>query len=325
MSNTGRLRTKATNFGKRMVFRANRALGNYRDVVWIVGDGRSGTTWVSDLVNHDGRFREMFEPLHPQLVKAASFVQPHQYCRPGAMDDRLRDLMGSILSGGFCDPRVDFGNKALVYEGLLVKDIFANLMCYAACQAFPQVRPVLLIRNPFAVAASKYKKRDWFWGDEPLDLLNQPALREDFLAPFEDLIRQTSARGDFILNQVLIWAIVNYVPLQQFAPEGLHVCFYEQIYADPEGEISRLFRFIRNGEDCHVKLDDDLIRRPSRVVKQETSFKAGSSPVTSWKNEIDPQRIDDGLRLLEAFGFDGLYNDASMPDAGVLKRPAAVA
>ncbi|WP_111497883.1 sulfotransferase domain-containing protein [Marinobacter bohaiensis] len=310
--------SRARTLGKRLVLRANHALGNYRDAVWLIGDGRSGTTWVSDLINHDRGYREMFEPFHPQLAQGAGTFTPHLYVRGGEMNDELRNLARTILSGRLCDQRVDVANKAFFYRGLLVKDIFANLMCHAVCRELDWVKPVLLIRNPFAVAQSKARKKDWYWASEPMDLLKQPALYEDFLAPYEDLIRRTSARSDLLLNHILIWSIINTVPLRQFAPQDIYVSFYESIYAEPNREVSRLFGFLQGQPDYRIELDQALINRPSRVVRNETSLASGSSPVTSWKDDIEPRLIDEGLSILEQFGLASLYDEDGMPDKRVL-------
>ena len=34
-------------------------------VGWMVGSGRSGTTWLASLINADHTMREVFEPVHP--------------------------------------------------------------------------------------------------------------------------------------------------------------------------------------------------------------------------------------------------------------------
>jgi len=172
----------------------------------------------------------MFEPFHPQMVSQASFLRPHLYVRPNATDERLRTFAANVLSGRFSHRHVDAANGAFSYRGLLIKDIFANLFAYWASLQFPGVKVTLLLRNPFAVALSKSRKRHRYWLTEPLDLLGQQDLREDFLGPFEDTIRETSATGNYLLKQILIWSINNYVPLRQFSPGQLHVTFYEDVY-----------------------------------------------------------------------------------------------
>src|SRR5688572_637852 len=73
MANLSRLMPAAKFRIKRAILAANYRLGNYRERLWLIGDGRSGTTWAANLLNHRGRYRQLFEPFHPQMVSAASF------------------------------------------------------------------------------------------------------------------------------------------------------------------------------------------------------------------------------------------------------------
>ena len=44
------------------------------------------------------------------------------------------------------------------------------------------------------------------------------------------------------------------------------------------------------------------------------------SPVTSWRDDLSKQQIDDGLEILQHFGFENLYNKDSMPNMDILKN-----
>jgi hypothetical protein len=313
------IKSKALDAYIYLTLKGNYYLNNYNEVIWLVGDGRSGTTWVSSLINHQKNYREMFEPFHPRH-EGMEFLLPHQYMSDHDANDNLRVVADAVFSGKFMHHRVDSSNRSLLYSGLLIKDIFANLFCFWACRQFPRVRPILLIRNPFSVALSKYKKRKWFWVTEPLDLLRQISLHKDFLMPFEDLIRKTSAKGDYILNQILIWSIIYYVPLLQFKPEEIHICFYESIFTDPDREVSDILQFVRQKPDrIHTKLSKEIINRPSRVIGSDSNIILGTSPVSSWKGELSSRLIDEGLEILDCFGFADLYDTASMPQKDVLK------
>jgi hypothetical protein len=309
-------------FTKKLVLRANYELGNYREVLWLVGDGRSGTTWVSDLINHDKRYRQMFEPFHPQLVPAMDFLTPHHYVRPLELNEKVKRIAGDVINGRFTDTRVDARICSLWHHGLLIKDIFANLLCGAVSREFPHIKPVLLIRNPFAVACSKLKTKDWFWLTEPLDLLNQKELVEDYLIPFKDIIQKTSTKKNYLLNQILIWSILHYVPLRQFSPDEIHICFYEDIYTAPEQEIADIMYFAKGKQAAEqVKLQKDYINRPSAVSGPKSTVVLGTSPLCSWKTELDPGLINDGYDILRHFGLADLYDhDNALPIRAVIKK-----
>ena len=53
---------------KKIIAYANYMNKNYKEVIWLIGDVRSGTTWVSNLINHENKYRTMFEPFHPNYI-----------------------------------------------------------------------------------------------------------------------------------------------------------------------------------------------------------------------------------------------------------------
>jgi hypothetical protein len=304
-----------------VALRGNAWLGRYEAVVWLIGDGRSGTTWTADLIKHGTRFREMFEPFHPRFVESMSFLQPHQYLRPAATCERLERIASSVFSGRFTHPRVDSANRHYKYDGILVKDIFAHLFARWASLRFPDVRIILLLRNPFSVALSKYRKRDWFWATEPLDLLNQTDLLADYLHPFEDVIRKTSREGDYILRQLAIWSIIHYVPLRQFAPGQITVAFYEDILRDPDREMARISGLVNSssGSARTHELSRSVINKPSRVTEPDTHFSSRPSALSEWKNALSVKQIDAGFEILERFALDKLYGDDVAPNHDALR------
>jgi len=300
---------------KSLALAANYYFGQYREVVWLIGDGRSGTTWVSSLINHQHRYREMFEPFHSRVLERTNGFLPNQYIRPDDPREAFRNVAAAVFSGRLTHSRVDADTRSALYKGLLIKDIFANLFACWALQRFPDLRILLLLRNPFAVAVSKLHKRQWSWTINPLDLLNQTDLYEDYLHPFEALIRRISSRNDYIQNQILIWSILNYVPLRQFRTDQLHVVFYEDVCVSPDDEVSRIMRHIRpHDAEQRVTIPVEVVRKPSRVTDRDRMLPTGASPIDSWRHELTPAQIDAGLAILAHFSLDGLYRFESMPN-----------
>ena len=229
---------------------------NYSSKVWLIGDGRSGTTWVSDLINYDKFYREVFEPFHPFLISPNKFLSSHYYARPGTKNQELYDVSKRVFSGNFSHPRTDFNNSNKIYNALFIKDIFANLFSYWVHENFDDLKIILLVRNPFAVALSKYHKRHWHWVNDPMTLFNQLDLRNDYLYAYEDIIFDTVKMNSFILNQILIWAIIHFIPFRQFNSEEIHLLFYENILTNPIEELSRLTNYIDKKFD---QLPNDII------------------------------------------------------------------
>ena len=169
---------------------------------------------------------------------------------------------------------------------------------------------ILLVRNPFAVALSKYKKKNWVWVTDPFGLYNQDELRNDYLLQHEGLFRYVGKRDDFILNQVLIWSIIHYIPFHQFNSDEILVLFYEEIFKDPQQAMSKLSKFIGKQFD---QIPEEIITRPSKVVG--TNFLKGRSPIDSWMSDLPKTSIDRGRAILHEFGLDNIYDSTSMPNS----------
>jgi len=309
----------------RPLFEYNYSRNRYNEVVWLIGDGRSGTTWLSTLLKYNNRYREMFEPFHP-IPGNGVRVKAHQYIRPGDRLNPLYPMASNVFDGKYSHHRVDFGNLRIRYDGLLIKDIFANLFARWAKEHFPSVRIVLLIRNPFSVALSKQKKPTWYWATDPKIFLDQDELVSDYLQPYYDLI--AGCGDDYIERQLLIWSIIHHIPLQQFERGQICPVFYEDLYCSPSTEMARVTGYIRNTDTAvRLQLPDKLIRRPSRVSGKESTLRSGRSPIDSWKQELTARQIDRGYEIMDRFNLADLYGEDGMPNHGVvdafLSRKAA--
>lgn len=297
-----------------IILRANYFLGRYESAIWLFGDGRSGTTFVADLIKYNRCYRELFEPFHPKFVKAMQGLQLHQYMKPGMENQQLTKSAADIFSGFFVDQFVDSSSTRLAYRNLIIKDIFVNLLARWALDRFENhnIKPVLLIRNPYAVALSKYKKCDWEWMTDPRDFLKQEKLVEDYLYPFVDEIKAIG--DDYIVRQIMIWAIIHYVPFKQFRDNELHVLFYENLLSNPEEELeSLLFYLDIPVSEKHIKSIIDIMSRPSRVSGPDSSILRGDSPVESWRAEVTESQIINGEKVLKTFGLDHIYAQSTTP------------
>ena len=289
--------------------------------IWLVGDGRSGTTWVCDLINHRQRYRELFEPFHPQYVDEARPLAPNKYFRAKQGEGLFLDFVSKILAANIDNPRVvppAYESKT-EFAGVLVKDIFANLAIYAVYRNFPRVKPILLIRNPFAVAYSKYIKRRWSWVVNPTFLLKQPMLMRDYLSEHEELIKHIHRKQDYFLNLILIWAVIHYVPIRQFHPHELHVCFYESVFRDPKSEIEAILNYVEDPAGIDESIfTETFYRSPSRTSGTANSLRSERGPISEWQTQLPQNLIKEGRLLLAEFGLDTLYNSEGLPNADAL-------
>lgn len=286
---------------------------DHRGSVFLAGSGRSGTTWLSEIINHRNDYRYVFEPFHPAKVRACGRFRTKQYLRPGDGREEHLGPAREILSGGLRSAWADRFNRKLVVRRRLIKDIRANLLLGWMRANFPGMPMILLLRHPCAVVASRMALG---WRDNLRETMWQRELIEDFLSPMEAEIR--AARDDFE-RHLFLWCIDNYVPLRQFAPGEIHVLFYEDLLARPREEIPRLFGFLGGNFDDRVY---DRMKRPSPLSRGD----APGRSTDGWRSAVTGTRLRRAVEILGMFGLDRVYGEGPMPDregARSLMRPPA--
>jgi hypothetical protein len=275
--------------------------GDHRDAVFLAGSGRSGTTWLSEVINYKGGYRYVFEPFNPARVSAFGHFRSKQYLRPDDAREAFLEPARLALSGALRAPWTDRFNAKVVARRRLIKDIRANLLLGWMRANFPGMPIVLLLRHPCAVVNSRLALG---WKDNLGETMAQEDLVEDHLLPMEAEIR--AARDDFE-RHLFLWCIDNYVPLRQFARGEIHLAFYEDLLESPEAGLRSLFGYL--GED----VDDRVYARLGRP--SPLSRKGAPAPsVDGWRVHVGARQLERALEILELFGLDRVYGEGPMPD-----------
>src|SRR5918993_5350195 len=273
--------------------------GDHRSSVFLAGSGRSGTTWLSQIINHRRGYRYVFEPFNPREVGTLGHFRTKQYLRPEDRREEFLEPARLVLTGGLRDPWTDRFNGRIVARRRLIKDIRANLLLGWMRANFPGMPIILLLRHPCAVVASRLALG---WGDNLSETMEQRELVEDFLLPMEAEIR--TARDDFE-RHLFLWCIDNYVPLKQLGPGEIHLVFYENLLANPEEELRSLFGFLGDDPDGRVHA---RLAHPSALSRKNAPVPS----VDGWR--VSASQLERTGEILSLFGLDRIYAEGPMPD-----------
>jgi hypothetical protein len=279
-------------------------LGDYSRTVFLAGTGRSGTTWIQEIINHNNTYRIMFEPFHSQKIELIKNWHYRQYIRSDDLDEKFLKPASAILSGNIRHEWIDAHNRKLVARKRLIKDIRAQLFLKWMKQNFPEIPIIFLIRHPCAVANSRLKLK---WQTHLPVYLAQEHLKADFLNPFREDIENA---GDQFEKHIFSWCIENYIPLGQFSRGDILLLFYENLCTRPHEEIKSIFSFI--GDNFSSK-SLNLIHRPSALSRKESAINTGADLIDSWRKNINADMIKRALRICTLFGMNALYGESSLP------------
>lgn len=289
------------------------------DVVFISGSGRSGTTWVAEVVNHRGDRRYLFEPLHPEEVRASRGFGAARYLRPGADGGAAGRLLERIVAGRFRSVWADRFNTRLRYRKRLVKEIHANLLLPWLARRFPGLKIVWILRHPLAVAASQGRMEEGFPAN-PEALLADEKLMADHLEPFREVLATAEAPAE---RRAAIWCAQQLVPLRGLAPADAHVLFYEHLVTRPDRELTRLSEYLGEpfGEEARA-----AVGKPSALSVPSSAVVRGTDPLRARLDAIAPADRDAVLGVVERFGLSRLYGPDPLPatEPEDVLRPAAM-
>jgi hypothetical protein len=304
---------------------------DHRSAVFVAGSGRSGTSWLAELINYRNEYHYVFEPFHPLEADSSNPMEPglpacrifqyHQYLRPASADPRFLTPAGAVLAGKARSRWTERFNQRLITRRRIVKDVKANLILKWLSVHFPGMPIVFILRHPCAVVASR-KTLSWdlHWDLVLSQVLKQADLVEDLMGPFLGLFESAST---YVEKQVLMWCLDNYVPLKQFMRGQIHVVFYENLITYPKTEIPKLFEFLGKHVDPSVYA---AMRAPSLLSDWNSPVLAGASRMNNWLNVLKPSEIDRAMTILAAFGLDAIYSEDAFPNAVGLDdimRPAS--
>jgi hypothetical protein len=278
--------------------------GDIGKTILLSGTGRSGTTWVEEVINHDNSYRIIFEPFTGRKLDILVGWENKQYLRPSNRDAAYLKAARAILSGKIKSPAIDHLNHRYFARRRIVKDIRTNLLLGWIKENFPQIPIILLLRHPCAVANSKLQLG---WGCDLVELFRQTDLVTDFLSPFRERI---DAAVDLFDRHILLWCIENYVPLSQFAPGEALVVFYERLVLSPEEHIPRIMDHVGRPYSNDVIA---MTKKPSAFARPHSTVFSGEDPLRSWEKHISRSQRKRAADILSWFGLDKVYGADSLP------------
>jgi hypothetical protein len=285
----------------------------------VLGSGRSGTTWLAEMLARQGRTRILFEPFHPCWVPARAELP--LFLDPANSDETFKRAAKWVFVGRIRNRQIDQICAGRLPRARVVKDIHTgNLLPWYRAQ-FPGIPIVFVVRHPIAASSSRLRTASFYGVGAYLESDAGRRFAEaspvaEWL-PLYDHYRQHS---DELIRLVAEWCIENAYPLATLKAGDEPPVFYEDVVMDP------LFHLGRIADRCKSALGPSAteglkiadVRRPSAKDWFGTAAAAQDSrqwerALGRWRDQISNSRIDECMRVLADFGLDGFYGDGPTP------------
>ena len=286
--------------------------------ILVTGSHRSGTTWVGKTIATSPKVAYINEPFSPFTYKSyrgrcnAKFDYWHTYITEKNeyhYYDKLKDTLNfnyafkaqmgisrSLTNFKFAlKEQTQFLMHKWRNQIPLLKDPLAVLSACWIAQRF-NARVIVLIRHP---AAFCHSLKRLGWGYNFSELLNQPLLMQEWLAPFEkEIIYHSESNTDIVERACLIWNIIYFIvsKYKEQYPSWIYKR-YEDLALDPIVEYQALFQDLGLPFDASVAqyIEEFTSKQnPTTVAEKHWAFGKRDSVgnAQAWKNFFSLQEIN---------------------------------
>jgi len=227
----------------------------------ILGFGRSGTTWLSDIVSKSLGAAILFEPLHPEVLPDSQGLSYRSELSPsesGALLNHLTNLLekqnrSPWLLRNHLPGRVheiDPGLNALIWREVDIigmKSIRAALAPAWVAQNIGS-NVVFIVRHPLAVVSSILRRENFWEFGWPrtweVFIANALSGRSTEISRTRELYESSKAPEALLDRVATMWAITHAIAIPQVHRLGLLVTFYEDLYQSPFRESKEVLGYL---------------------------------------------------------------------------------
>jgi hypothetical protein len=280
--------------------------------ILLAGSGRSGTTWITDLLCAFPGIQQIFEPLLPlwnstvREITGWGNTDPHLrsiYLRQSGDYAAWDRLWQQILTGRYRNYWTDYERNCYFPDRFLIKEIRANLMlAYLYKQFCPHI--IYIVRHPCAVVQSRLAVK---WHADVQDILVQDALVADYLSPW---VAKIEKERDLLGAHAVWWAVENLVALKELKHIPHHFVEYEAMLLQPDTEARRLFDWLNWKFDPeHIS---SAVSTESRMSRQNVSYQSAGARLNSWRTGLSEEQQKKILWWAHEMGIPN-YTEALLP------------
>ena len=268
--------------------------------VFLLSSGRSGSTWLSEMLQSIPSTRTIFEPFHATRGYHELAEHRYRYLPPEQENAALLETLSDVLAGRRRSAWSDQFNPLIptTFRRRLVKEVRANLLSPWLTRALPAARFLFLVRHPIPLALSQLKG-GWVLSSQRLH--DQAELAGHYGL---DRFSRFGWPTEGFESLVLFWAIENLVALDCAERSGALLIRYEDLVLRPGASLASIGRHI--GVEFTEQVRDSF-SETSWSSRKGVGDLSPAEKVNRWQRVASPSQVDFVAAVLEACELGGLY------------------
>ncbi|MCS3628944.1 hypothetical protein GGP53_002823 [Salinibacter ruber] len=317
---------KIKSWGRRRVIDLT-APENCSGTIVVVGSGRSGTTWLAELLRTLDGYKYLHEPLNLDFhseARRAGFDW-RTYIGPDEHAPWAEDYLEGALTGHLYEPQAWY-LQSKTYLGkfyehyhsqnLVVKFCRAHRLIHWLRNRFDVQGVVFIVRHPCAVIASMNDHGGW---NHVLNRESDPSelFRQSLSGDVPDTVcRDVRNRAGEITSplkaEVVTWCVDHYVPFHVQTESDFQwvLTSYERLLTQGVEELERVVEGIGKQVTPSMRASFDSA---SRVASKDLTTDSVHKQLTKCRQKLSRAQIDTILETVEAFDLD-FYTEEPFPD-----------
>jgi hypothetical protein len=286
---------------------------NLRNSIIISGHPRGGTTWVNDVIKADKKCFDIWEPMHPVMIREFynkdSGFHFYKYIPKNQQNKELENYLNKVFKLHYVSTSLLQKNKRIkkYKESKLFLFKFVRLQETLPWfqKRYPHKKIIQLDRNPISVIASQINHgawdfaKEWNYSSEKRNLLESYCPK--FYSQFIDIIEDIDSIESLLTVR---YALATIPRLHSQKSENLYEVKYEDLLKNGISEWEKIYNFMKVTPPENL---NQLIIKPSSTTKKESNInKDLSKQHKTWRNYISEQQKDKIIEILQRFGFENI-------------------
>ncbi len=299
------------------------------DPIVVLSFGRSGSTWVSDIISKSLGGLLLFEPLHPEACSFAEEICYSDAATPAQsaqLDLFLSDILDKqdhnrwLLRNHLFSPLEDVSPAFVesVWNECRVlgfKDIRATFLIEWLLEHL-HARIVYLVRHPYAVIASLHRRTN-FWNEFGFEqhwrffqervLLNPR--NQALLLPYASIIDSAQTQT---AREAVMWAASHKIASAILQRHGLPTFYYEDFYRNAFSTTRAMLNYLGHEADLHPAHifvpSMTTIRTVHGLTSSESDYSSAGMAIF-WQDILDPDELDKIGAIVRAFDISDYADD----------------